>query len=138
MPINFVPAKIGSACALSLIVFISVLPASAQAQSAGATTTRAMAAPAAPASKSVADGTTQAMKRKAHRRSAGPVCEAVDDPWGNLCVIRKHAETACSDLTAATSMKARTRASRKAQATAPAKPARDVRKECIDAYMRNV
>lgn len=136
MFMNLVPAKVGSACALSLVLMAWVLPESALAQSGGAGATRAMAAPGAPASKPVADGTVQPMKRKAQRRKSGPVCEAVDDPWGNLCVIREHAETSCGDLTPAKSMKGRTHASRRAQATAAT--VRDLRKECIDAYMRNV
>lgn len=113
--------------ALALATF--ALPAAAQtappasAPAAGpAATAAANPAPAAP------------RKRRAVRRSMALGCEPVQDPWENLCKIRKNAETACSDLAAP----ARSKAARRARMAQPTEAPRDRRQECIDAYMRNV
>ncbi len=119
---------------LSLAVVLAIgtwaLPASAQSQAAAAT-----AAPV-PAAAAMADSKpARPVPRK--RRSAGAAtmgCEPVQDPWENICTIRKHAEIACSDLSAPAAKKAR-----KARKGAPPPVAeRNPRQECVDAYMRNV
>jgi hypothetical protein len=76
---------------------------------------------------------SRALPRK--RQGAATLgCEPVKDPWENICTIRKHAETACSDLPAPAA-----RPARKARKDAPPPVAeRNPRQECIDAYMRNV
>ena len=71
------------------------------------------------------------------RRSTGPLCQAVNDPWENMCQIHKKAEIACSDLNAPGAKRASTRAGRKAVAMRAAQ-AGNPRKDCVDAYMRNV
>lgn len=119
---------------LSLAVVLAIgtwaLPASAQSQAAAAT------AAAAPAPAAMADAKpARPIPRK--RRAAGAMtmgCEPVQDPWENICTIRKHAEIACSDLSAPAAKKAR-----KARKGAPPPVAeRNPRQECVDAYMRNV
>ena len=106
-------------------------PAAANAPQAAPAT----APQAAPAAVPMASEAQKPMKRRVARRAARPSCEAVNDPWGDLCTIRKHAEVACSDLSAP---KARAKAQRSARKGAAASPPGNPRQECFDAYMRNV
>lgn len=73
-------------------------------------------------------------KRRVARRSMAPGCERVNDPWENLCKIRKNAEVACSDLGAPS----RAKASRNVRKGATTAAQRNMRQECVNAYMRNV
>ena len=113
------------------------LAAQAQAPTAPPAPVTAVAAPAMPAATPMAGEPQKPMKRRVARRVSRPTCEAVNDPWSDLCTIRKHAQVACSDLALPKSRGKAPRASRRgtpAAASAPGNP----RQECFDAYMRNV
>jgi hypothetical protein len=116
--------------ALALLCAACALPALAQSQPG---------APAAVLAPVAAAGTDSApaapKKRRAARILPASDCEPVNDPWQNICTIRKNAQTACGDLDTPT----RAAPARKRR-TAPPAPVvkRDLRQECIDAYMRNV
>jgi hypothetical protein len=74
-------------------------------------------------------------KRRAARILPASDCEPVNDPWQNICAIRKNAQTACGDLDTPT----RATPARKRRTAEPAPVVkRDLRRECVDAYMRNV
>ena len=77
------------------------------------------------------------MKRRVARRAPRPSCEAVNDPWNDLCTIRKHAQVACSDLPLPKARAKAQRAGRKGAPAAVSVPG-NPRQECFDAYMRNV
>lgn len=97
----------------------------------------AAAAPAVPAATPMTADPQKPMKRRVVRRAPRPSCEAVNDPWNDLCTIRKHAQVACSDLPIPKARAKAQRAGRKgapAAASVPGNP----RQECFDAYMRNV
>lgn len=114
----------------------TALPAQAQdAKPAPAAAPMApMAMPASPADAA----TAKPRKRRAARPSAsGPTCETVSDPWGDICRIRKNAEVACSDVSAPVALKVKTARKTRKPMPEPA-PQRNLRQECVDAYMRNV
>lgn len=95
------------------------------------------AAAAVPAAAPMTTEPQKPMKRRVVRRAPRPSCEAVNDPWNDLCTIRKHAQVACSDLPIPKARAKAQRAGRKgapAAASVPGNP----RQECFDAYMRNV
>ena len=117
--------------AVALAIGAWAFPATAQTQAAAAT---AEAAPAPAAMAQQKPARPMPRKRRAASGSAAMGCEPVRDPWENICTIRKHAEIACSDLSAPAAKKAR-----KARKGAPPPVAeRNPRQECVDAYMRNV
>ncbi len=62
-------------------------------------------------------------------------CTLLDDPWDNLCMIQKKAEVACSDLSVG---KRRAAMRHKRGQMPPPMVVGNPRKECVDAYMRNV
>jgi len=118
--------------AAALAIGTLALPAIAQTQAAAATAAAAPPAPAAMADQKPARPIPR--KRRAASASTAMDCEPVQDPWENICTIRKHAEIACSDLSAPAAKKAH-----KARKGAPPPVAeRNPRQECVDAYMRNV
>lgn len=103
---------------------------------AGAQDAKAGGAPAVQ-SADAAPPAPRARKRHARPTMAAPACDKVSDPWGDLCQIRKNAETACSDVAAPAPPKVRTgRKTRKPAAPEPQMP--NQRQECVDAYMGNV
>jgi len=107
-------------------------PAARMTPLAGSATSMTQAPPqqaAAPASKPP--------QRRSVRRSAAAACEPVNDPWENLCTIRKHAQVACSDLSTGAAKGKVTRKARKGRVPVPV-AAGNPRQECVDAYMRNV
>ena len=119
---------------LTLAVLLAIgtwaLPATAQSQAAAAN------ASTAPASAAMAEPkpARPIPRKRRPASSVGMGCEPVQDPWENLCTIRKHAEIACSDLSAPAA-----KTVRKARKGAPPPVAeRNPRQECVDAYMRNV
>jgi hypothetical protein len=129
---KFSTPKLGLTLAAMLAAGLCALPAAAQT-----TAPAAASAPSAEAAPGPAMQPQPARPIPRKRRAAMPAamtCEAVKDPWENVCTIRKHAEIACSDLPAPAA-----KAARKARKGAP--PPADVRnprQECVDAYMRNV
>ncbi|MBL8381619.1 MAG: hypothetical protein JNM90_00985 [Burkholderiales bacterium] len=134
MNVRLFSASLRAAAAAALVCSVNL----AQAQSAPAGAPEAQ--PGAAAAPAVQPGASaaprRAVKRRGARADAGMGCEKVNDPWGDLCQIRKNAEAACSDLSPPAKAKT-ARKSRKA-APAPAAAAPDQRRECVDAYMRNV
>ena len=124
-------------CALPLLAWVAVAGAQAPAASPAATIA-APAASVAQAPAQMAPGTpAKPVKRRGARRVQAAACEPVNDPWENLCTIRKHAQVACSDLsTGATKVKV-SRKARKGRSAAPV-AAGNPRQECVEAYMRNV
>ena len=123
------PIRIGVVCGFFLV--LNAWTGNSVAQSA-------VTAPAAgaPATVQVVEPKKPAMRRVA-RRSSRAVCQALDDPWGNLCVVRLKAQVACNDLPTPGKRAKVVRKGRGAQAT-PASIAGNPRQECVDAYMRNV
>jgi hypothetical protein len=117
------PFPVASLAAL-LAAATLLCAAPAVAQTAAAPAAQEGAAPSAPA---------KAKKRRHARGPMASACEAVNDPWENLCKIRQNAEVACSDLPAPGKV---ARKPRKGQPAAPAAP--NARQQCLDAYMRNV
>ena len=111
-------------------IAICAAPAGAQTKAAAPATATVPTAPAA-AEKAPMN---VPKKRRVARKSMALGCEPVNDPWQNLCKIRKNAEVACSDLGAPTRAKA-SRNVRKGVATAAQ---RNMRQDCVNAYMRNV
>ena len=136
MTLNRLDRSIRLACAVPLLAWATL--AGAQAPAAGMTPltgsatsmTQASPPPAAtPASKP--------LEARSVRRTQAAACEAVNDPWENLCTIRKHAQIACSDLSTGAAKSQLTQKARKARAPA-AVAGGNPRQDCVDAYMRNV
>lgn len=123
------PVRIGLVCGLFLI--LNAWTGNSVAQSA--VTPPAAGAPAAV---QVVEPKKPAMKRVA-RRSSRAGCQALDDPWGNLCVVRLKAQVACNDLPTPGK---RAKVARKGRSAQPAlaRTTGNPRQECVDAYMRNV
>ena len=124
------------ACAVPLLAYVAL--ASAQEPAPGMTPLSGSAASMSQApAQLTADPAAKPIKRRAVKRIEAAACEAVNDPWNNLCTIRKHAQVACSDLRAGavkSRASAKTRKSRSAAPVAVGNP----RQDCVDAYMRNV
>ena len=74
-------------------------------------------------------------KRRMVKRKARAQCQLLDDPWGDLCVVRKKAETACQDLAVGG---VKVKATRKGRKQSMAPIAGNPRRDCVDAYMRNL
>ena len=123
------PVRIGLVCGMFLV--LNAWTGNSVAQSA-------VSPPAAgaPAAVQVVEPRKPAMKRTARRPSRAG-CQALDDPWGNLCVVRLKAQVACNDLPSPGKRAKAARKGRSAQ-TAPAPFSGNPRQECMDAYMRNV
>ena len=117
------------------VLLACAFAASAQAPAAAPAT--ATVPPAAPAVAPMATEAQKPLKRRVARRTSRPSCEAVNDPWGDLCTIRKHAQVACSDLPVPKARAKAQRAGRKGAPAAASMPG-NARQECFDAYMRNV
>lgn len=104
-----------------------------------------MPAAQAPAMQSAASpvakkAVTQKRQQTAKRKQASP-CTPLDDPWDNMCQIKKNAQFACQDLPAAQPDKANRKSAKSKKSAAPAvpaAPAENRRQQCIDNYMRNV
>ena len=124
------------ACAVPLLAWVSL--ASAQAPAPRMTPLAGSAASMTQAPPQMApDIAAKPMKRRTVKRMEASACEAVNDPWENLCTIRRHAQVACSDLgtgAAKGRVSAKARKGRSAAPLAVGNP----RQECVDAYMRNV
>ena len=75
------------------------------------------------------------VKRRMVKRNARAKCQLLDDPWGDLCVVRKKAETACRDLAVGG---VKVKAARNGRNRSMAPIAGSPRRDCVDAYMRNV
>ncbi len=124
------------ACAVPLMAWVAL--AAAQAPAPRMTPLAGSAASITQAPLQMApDAAAKPMKRRSVRRMPASACEPVNDPWENLCTIRKHAQVACGDLSTGA---AKARVSRKAGKGGVAAPAAvgNPRQECVDAYMRNV
>ena len=80
-----------------------------------------------------AEKSTAPVKKRMTKRNPKTACTKLDDPWDNVCQIRKHAELACKDLPDG---KKTARASKKGK-SAPV-TSENRRKQCVDNYMRNV
>lgn len=80
-----------------------------------------------------AEKSTAPAKKRMTKRNPKTACTKLDDPWDNVCQIRKHAELACKDLPDG---KKTARASKKGK-SAPV-TSENRRKQCVDNYMRNV
>ena len=109
-------------------------PASATAPAAASApvVTPAPAAAAKPPVPQVAEAKADAPKQKrVTKRRTGSDCTKLDDPWGNVCAIKKNAEVACRDLPTGK------KAARKSKKDAPT-TTENKRMQCIDGYMRNV
>jgi len=112
-------------------------PAPAPAAAPAATASPVMPSPApvaaaaaAPAEKPAAAEAPKKKRYIARRRSS---CTLLDDPWDNLCVIQKKAQIACSDLPAG-----KRKVAMRNKRGMPPPVIGNPRKECVDAYMRNV
>ena len=88
------------------------------------------AAPAAPMAAEKADAPKK--RRVAMKRKPKDTCTKLDDPWDNVCDIRKKAQLACNDLP--TGQKA-AKKSKKGQTPMTTE---NRRQQCVDNYMRNV
>lgn len=123
------PVRIGFVCGMVLV--LNAWTGDSFAQTAvspqGAVT---------PTSIQVIEPKKPAMKRVA-RRSSRADCQALDDPWDNLCVVRLKAQVACNDLPTPGKRAKVVRKGRGAQ-PALARTTGNPRQECVDAYMRNV
>lgn len=111
-----------------------VAPASATAPAAASAPVvpPAPAAAAKPPAPQLAEAKADAPKKKrGTKRKTGNACNQLDDPWDNICAIKKNAEVACRDLPTGK------KAARKSKKDAPA-ATENKRMQCIDGYMRNV
>ncbi len=121
---------------IGIVMIVFACAASAQDKSntpsaAAPQVTQAATAPSVNAAPAI----SPPVKRRMVKRKARAQCQLLDDPWGDLCVIRKKAETACQDLAIGGIKVKATRKGRK-QSAAPI--AGNPRRDCVDAYMRNV
>ena len=103
----------------------AVAPASA----ASPTVPVAAAALAVPVT---AEGKATAPKKRMIKRKPDAGCTKVDDPWDNVCAIRKNAEVACADLPTGK------QAAKKPQKGSPPVSTENKRAQCVEGYMRNV
>ena len=136
MTLNRLDRCIRLACAVPLLAWVAL--AGAQAPTPRMTPLAGSAASMTQAPPPMAGETAaKPMQRRSVRRMQAAACEPVNDPWENLCTIRKHAQVACSDLSTGATKSKVTQKARKARAPA-AVAAGNPRQDCVDAYMRNV
>jgi glucose/arabinose dehydrogenase len=128
--------KFASQLVLALAALAAV-PAIAQTAPAAQPTTPAVApAAAAPTAAPAAApaAAKPAMKKRTSYRKGKPkaVCTKLDDPWDNVCAIKKKAEVACKDQP--TGKKVRVKEGKRTKWV----KGENKRAACIDAYMKNV
>lgn len=124
------------ACAVPLLAWVALAGAQAPAPLmtplAGSASSMTQAPP-----RMAPDAVVKPMKRRSVKGMEAAGCEPVNDPWENLCTIRKHAQVACSDLSTGAAKSRGSAKARKGRSAAPV-AAGNPRQDCVDAYMRNV
>lgn len=117
-----------------MISFVCAASAQEKSNTSGSVAPQATQAATTP-SVNAAPAISPPVKRRMVKRKARAQCQLLDDPWGNLCVVRKKAETACQDLAVGG---VKVKAARKGRKQSMAPIAGNPRRDCVDAYMRNV
>ncbi len=109
-------------------------PATAAATNSGAAApkTPAPIAGTAPVAPMTAEAKAPAAKKRVIKRKPNSGCTKLDDPWDNICAIKKNAELACADLPAG-----KNQAKKAKKGSAPAST-ENKRAQCVEGYMRNV
>ena len=133
-----------SSLGLALLVFLAggalaQDKAALAAKPAAAAVPASVAAPnvsgpaaASPAASVPADAKAAAAKKRMIKRKPGTDCTKLDDPWDNVCAIKKNAELACADLPTGK------QAGKKAKKGSPPVSTENKRAQCVEGYMRNV
>ena len=137
-------ARLGLAVALALASHLSFAqaPATPAAASTAAPAVTAPTKPAMVATTAPAKVAAPVKKRtkysKYSKRTMKPACTKLDDPWDNLCTIKKNAQTACNDLNANKRQVTYVKNKRGKMVKTYKKATANQRQQCVDAYMRNV
>ena len=109
---------------------VAAAPAVAPAAAPAAAAAKPAAAPAAPMAAEKADAPKK--RRVAMKRKPKDTCTKLDDPWDNVCDIRKKAQLACNDLPTGQ------KAAKKPKKGQTPMTTENRRQQCVDNYMRNV
>ena len=138
------PAALSLTLSLAFATQVSVAqtpapaaPAAAPAVIPAAAAKPAMVAVAAPA-KAVKPMKKRTKYSKRTMRTMKSACTKLDDPWGDLCAIKKNAQTACNDLNANKRQVVLMKNKRGKMVKTTKKATANQRQQCVDAYMRNV